>query len=282
MTSWLRKAYWNAFTLWHARDEAQLPYRPLEEILATQNRRVHTIVAHAYESVPYYREVMDQAGLRPSDFHTADDLARLPILTGHEVADAPDRFLSRHYAKDYGLRIDSSGTSGRAKSIYYDPTALFLALAHGHRQRIVLAKFVGRTFGYRELNAVRSGSVSVQLRNFYESHSRVPGPIDFKRNRLSPEDTFADNIAHINAFQPEVIRGYGSYIGALFRWAWEADVPVFQPKAVVYGADQMTDSDRLLIETEFGVPVLSTYQSVEALRIAYQCEQRKGFHISLD
>ena len=82
MTNWIRKAYWNAFTVWHARNEGQFPYLPLEAILAVQNRRVRAIVAHAYATVPYYREVMDHAGLRPEDFHTAEDLARLPILTG--------------------------------------------------------------------------------------------------------------------------------------------------------------------------------------------------------
>ena len=50
----------------------------------------------------------------------------------------------------------------------------------------------------------------------------------------------------------------------------------------MYGADRLSDADRLLIETEFGVPVLSTYQAVEALRIAFQCERRHVFHMSLD
>ena len=40
MTSVLTKAYWNAFTLWHARAEETLPYRPLHEILAIQTRRL--------------------------------------------------------------------------------------------------------------------------------------------------------------------------------------------------------------------------------------------------
>jgi phenylacetate-CoA ligase len=44
----------------------------------------------------------------------------------------------------------------------------------------------------------------------------------------------------------------------------------------------MADRDRSLIEAEYGVPVLSTYQAAEALRIAFQCERREGFHISLD
>jgi phenylacetate-CoA ligase len=283
MTTPFRKAYWNAFTLWHARHERTLPYRPVEHIQAVQDRRVRAIVAHAYETVPYYQELMNREGLRPDDFRTTSDLAKLPILTGDQVAArAPADFLSRHYPADQCLRIDSSGTSGRAKSIYYDHASLFLALAHGHRQRVALTPFVGRTVGYRELNAIRAASVAVQLRRFYESHSLVPGSIDLKRNHLSPADGFAENVKHINAFQPEVIRGYGSYIGALFRWASEQGLSVFRTKAIVYGADRMADADRLLIETHFGTPVLSTYQAVEALRIGFQCERREGFHISAD
>ena len=44
----------------------------------------------------------------------------------------------------------------------------------------------------------------------------------------------------------------------------------------------MPRADLALIEQEMGIPVVSTYQAVEALRIGFQCEQRKGFHISLD
>lgn len=78
MANWLRKAYWNTFTLWHVRNEKRFPYRPLDEIFALQNRRVRAMVAHAYATVPHYREVMDGVGLRPDDVRTADDLARLP------------------------------------------------------------------------------------------------------------------------------------------------------------------------------------------------------------
>lgn len=282
MAPWFKKAYWNAFTVWHARDEARFPYRALEEILAVQNRRVQTIVAHAYATVPYYREVMDQAGLCPENFRTADDLAQLPILTGEQVARAPERFRSRHHGDGDGLRINSTGTSGRAKYIHYDASALFLTLAHGHRQRVVLARCVGRTFGYREMSVTRSVGVSKQLRNFYESYSWTPSSLDFTRDTVQPKGSLTDDIAQINAFQPDVIRGYGAYIGAIFRWAWEQGVPISRPKAIVYGAEQMADMDRLLIETEFGVPVLSTYQAAEALRIAFQCERRDGFHLSLD
>jgi phenylacetate-CoA ligase len=44
----------------------------------------------------------------------------------------------------------------------------------------------------------------------------------------------------------------------------------------------MEQRDRQLIEDIYKVSVVSSYQAVEALRIAYQCEHRLGFHVNLD
>ncbi len=282
MASRLSKAYWSAFTLWHARKEDKIPYLPIEVIVGIQDRRVRAAVKHAYETVPYYRDVMDEAGLLPRDFRTADDLVQLPIVSGEEVAAAPERFLSSRCRGRRAIRLHSSGTSGLSKHIYYDSTALFLSLAHGHRQRVVLAQFVDRMFGYREMTVVRRDTVNVLLRAFYESHCWIPRKVDYQRDILPSTDTYEENIRQINIFQPDVIRGYGSYIGALFRRAREQSLPVFRPKVVLYGVDHMADVDRLLIEREFGVPVLSGYEATEALRIAFQCEKRDVFHINLD
>ena len=277
-----RKAYWTAYTLWHVRDEAKLPFRPLDEITALQNRRVRAVVAHAYDSVPYYREVMDAARLQPRDFRTADDFARLPVLTGRELARDPQRCLSSRYANGRALEVRSSGTSGYSKAIFYDAAALFLALAHGHRQRHALARFVGKTYGYREMHLVREKGVAHQLREFYESHSWVPRKVDLDRDSASPGESFEGTIARLNMFKPDVVRGYGTHVGALFRFASTHQLPLHRPKCVAYGADRMADADRVLIESEFGAPVISTYQAAEALRIGFQCEERKAFHVSID
>ncbi|MBC7790051.1 MAG: phenylacetate--CoA ligase family protein [Anaerolineae bacterium] len=278
----IRKAYWNAFTLWHVRGEARLPFRPVEEITAIQNRRVRRIVAHAYDSVQHYRDVMDAAGMHPRDLRTADDLARLPILTSAEIARDPSRFLSRHYANGRALRLHSSGTSGFSKPIYYDAAALFLTLAHGHRQRHVIARFVGRKFGYREMRLAREGGLPFQIRAFYEANSWVPRKVDLERSHASPGERFEETIARWNAFKPEVVHGYGAHVGALFRHAAQHGLALHRPFCVTYGADRMSEADRALIENDFGVPIVSTYQAAEALRLGFQCEERKAFHMSID
>ena len=282
MARLIKKLFWDCFSLWNARNENALPFWSLDRIVDLQNRRVRAIVSHAYSSVPFYREAMDRAGLGPADFHTAEDLAKLPVVTGESIAEAPDRFLSRLYAGGRSLSLYSSGTSGRAKNICYDRAALFSTMAYGHRHRRVLAGFLGQTLAYREMNICPPQSISIQLRKFYEEYSWVPGSMDFKRSILSPSGRIDENLRKINVFKPDLIRGIGSYIGVLFRAAYENGFPLHRPRAVLYGADRMPDHDKELIENHFGVHVLSSYQAAEALRIAYQCEKKECFHINMD
>jgi phenylacetate-CoA ligase len=277
-----RKLGWTAWTLWAARAEPRLPYRSLDELRALQARRVRDIVRHAYRTVPFYREAMRGSGLEPEDVRDAADLARLPLVRKDDVTREPARFESSALADADGLEIQSSGTSGQSRTIRWDARGLFESLAAGRRQRIALVPFVGRESGYREMAIGRDGSVAIQMRQFYEERSVMPPRVELSRARLSPALPFAALLEGLNAFRPDVIRGYGSHLGMLLRWIHEGGRPFAPPRAVTYGADAMSDADRRLVEESMGLPVVGTYQAVEALRIGFQCEARRGYHLSLD
>ncbi len=283
MPGLLTKLRWSAFVLWHGRKERSLPFRPLAEIQAIQSRRVRAMVEHAYRNVPFYREAMDQRGLKPRDFQTAADLARLPVIEKDYYALHLERFVAPNFAQADGLTLHSSGTSGIPRAIRHEARALFLAFASGQRRRVVFSHFIGRPFGYRETRFTRPLGTAGIARRFYEEHSWTPRRIDLTRQALSPGDlSVEDTAAAINQFHPDHIIGYGSYLGPLFRELHQRNIPIHRPKLITYVADTMPDADRLLIEKEFGVPVISTYQSTEIMRMGFFCEQRTGFHLSLD
>jgi phenylacetate-CoA ligase len=236
VNGWPTRAWWSAFTLWHARDERKLPFKSLEQILQIQNRRVQSIVRHAYETVPHYREAMDDARLRPGDFRTAEDLTRLPLVTARDVARDRKRFRSTR-CEGNALELHSSGTAGVAGRFTHDPASLFIVLAAGQRQREVLGHFIGRTLGYRELSVMRTGDVSAQMRRFYQASSFVPSSLELKRAQVSAAAPFERVAAAINDFRPDVIIGYGSHLGVFFRWAHRQEVNLFRPRLVAYGAD---------------------------------------------
>ena len=282
MANWLVKSYWSAFVLWNIRHEARLPYWPRDKVLGIQNRRVRSIVEHAWRYVPYYREVMLKARLRPEDFRRAEDLEQLPLIAKDELAHTPERFQSSYFKGRNGLTIDSSGTSGAALPIATNAGALFLALAHGHRNRLAMSAFVGRRFGYREAEIVRSTGVGAQMRGFFNTHSWNPPGIDLRRLTIDIDSPYEETRAALNRFRPDVVVSYGSWLGAYFRWMHEHHADFHRPKLLYYGGDRMPDADRLFLEQDLGIPVWSSYQASEALRLAFQCELRRGFHISLD
>ncbi len=280
MTSLARKLRWSAFTAWHARGEKAFAFRPLEEILGIQRRRVRAMIQHAWDRVPFYQRAMKERGLLPRDIASAEDLARLPLIDSTVLADHPDLF--RPSGMQPGLRLESSGTSGRSKYIEYDPAALFLSMANGQRHRAVIGHFIGRGYGYREMLLGRAGGTPHVIRRFYEAHSWMPRGVELRRKYVPIDAPVEEQIAALNDFRPLVLIGYGSHLGGLLRRATAGGRDAWRPKVIVYGADGMDDSDRSWIEGEFGVPVISVYQAVEALRIAFQCEHRQGLHLSLD
>lgn len=281
MPGWGTRIRWSAFTAWHLRHESSLPFWPLERVLAVQARRIRQIAAFAAREVPFYREAFRSAGLRPKECRSAADLARLPLLRKEEVSRHPERFRPERLNRA-SLRLHSSGTSGKARTIDYDDRALFLALAHGYRQRLVLARVLGRTTGYREAVIARPEGLPVQIRRFYETHSWFPSRVELERIIISPAESYTQIFRRLEEFQPDAVFGYGSHLGAFYRWMAGNNTGGHLPRVIFYGADRMPDADRTLIEEKLGIPVFSFYQSAESLRIAFQCERRQGLHLSLD
>ncbi len=276
----LERLAWTARTAWWSLPEHSIPWRSAEEIEKAQTACLRRILQHAARHIAYYRDWLRAAGAAPEDIRSVDDLRRLPLISKRDYDAAPERFVDPGIRD--GLAIESSGTSGRARTIRYDAEALFRALASGRRQRLALREFVGKESGYREAVVHRDGSVSRQLRPWWEARLICPPGIELKRCWLSPLLPYPTLLEKLNAFRPEVIRGYGSHLGAFFRWvAWQGQ-RLEKPRAIVYGADAMSGADRRLIETELNIPVLSTYQAVEALRLGFECEQRDGFHLFVD
>ncbi len=281
MANVLTRLRWTAFTAWHLRRESALPFWPLDRVLALQNQRVRDIVGFAFREVPFYREAMTKSRLRPEDIRTAEDLALLPLVGKPELQANPAQFTPAR-PRLGGLTLQSSGTSGRSRAVHHDAPALFRSLVNGHRQRLALAAIVGKRTGYREAVIARLDGHHHEIREFYESHAWLPSRWELQRLMISPMETFPQILARLEQFRPDVVGGYGVHLGAYYRWVNRENAGCYLPKAIIYGAERMPDADRSVIEGQLGIAVFSFYQAAEALRIAFECEQRQGLHISLD
>ncbi|MBI5395357.1 MAG: phenylacetate--CoA ligase family protein [Verrucomicrobia bacterium] len=262
--------------------ERHVPFWPLERIERLQARRVRAIVRHAYEAVPFYREVMQEAGLKPGDFETAKDLVHLPLLDDGQVRRHGERFLSRRHDDRSRLLLHSTGSmSNVQKTIYRCHQSLLLTLAFSERDRAVLNSLMGKGWGQRQLFILPEGSATLAVRAFWDRATILP-PKFVDRHFFAPEAPLEKALETINAIKPQVIFSYGSYADIFARWLAARNLPFNPPRVWMYGADMLSPFARHLLEKRFGCIVYTTYQASETGKIGFQCERREGFHLNVD
>ncbi|WP_426516047.1 phenylacetate--CoA ligase PaaK [Diaminobutyricibacter sp. McL0618] len=108
-----------------ARDELDPEERlSRDELRALQLERLRWTVRHAYENVPLYTRKFDEAGVKPDDIRTLDDLALLPFTTKDDLRETYP-FGMFAVPMDQVARIHaSSGTTGRPTVVGYTSTDL--------------------------------------------------------------------------------------------------------------------------------------------------------------
>ena len=93
--------------------QPEIETMPVEQIQALQSERLVEQVKFVYENVEFYRNRMDEAGVKPEDIHGIEDLHKLQFITKDDLRDQYPYGLLGVPLKDC-VRIQStSGTTGR-------------------------------------------------------------------------------------------------------------------------------------------------------------------------
>ena len=58
-----------------------------EKLLKLQGKRVKEMVSRVYDTVPFYRKKLKEAGIEPGDIRGIDDLKKLPFTTKQDLRD---------------------------------------------------------------------------------------------------------------------------------------------------------------------------------------------------
>ena len=256
-------------------------FRDREQLLADRDRRVRETVAYAAEHVPYYRELFAREDIDQREIHTADDLARLPVVSRDGVRADPERFRSTEPRVQQGLMLQSSGTTGRPLDLFHDRRTVLLNVAYGERERAIETAFVGKRARYTRLQLGSDLPENVdRVRGFMAETSFRPLRPRYVRGSLTQVPALVDEL--IDTVRPDIILGAGSHLEAFFRAAAARGGPKHRAKALLYTWDHMSPGGRKLIEDTFGIPVISKYSAMECLKVGFTCENRDGFHLHED
>jgi phenylacetate-CoA ligase len=276
----ITKMHGNLVVLRNLPGQRDIPYLPRKQLESLRDARLRSIVRYAAENVPYYQNLFQREGIDPSAIRSIGDLEYFPLVDKDTVRKNPALFRSNSRLGKESIPFVTSGTTGEPLTVYHDPYSLLANIAFGEREREVLTRMCGKRFGYKEMYILRPQSTLEKVGIFYKRRTFVPvRPERLIRSSGEPMDEIVDAINH---FQPDVIIGYGSHLETLFRTVNSKNIALYLPRLLLYGADAMTSEGRIFIENKMGIPVLSHYDAVEAFKIGFSCEERRGFHLHED
>jgi len=263
----------------NVRGQRRVPFLPRDELESARDERVRQTVLHAAKSVPYYRDWFARSGVDPREIRSADDLDRLPLLDRELVRADPLRFVSEPELSRRPLSFLTTGSTGTPLEIYHDRRSLLLNIPFGEREREPVIEMCGGSFRPKELYVGYETSTFKKVTAFYLASTLLPRP---RRRMLSVLEP-AEAVARITKTErPDVLASYGGWIDLFFRTVAARGIDFHPPKLIVYMGEALPPGTRALIETEFGIPVLSRYNAVEAFKVGFYCEHRTGFHLHED
>jgi phenylacetate-CoA ligase len=236
-----------------------------DRLRALQERKLRRLVAHAYQSVPYYRQLFERVGLSPAAVVTLEDLNKIPISSKEEFQRAGRAQLtSRHY-RSKPLHLErTSGSTGRPFEVAYDRE--FLGYRNGLFLRALTA--VGYRPGMRLMLVTtgRENAIRRLLRWRYVAIDASPATL----LRLH------------NTFRPHVVYGAVSPLRGLVRHAHEVASGLHRPVSVVTSGESLDPLARNVLARGFGSVPYETYGLTETGVLGWECSERAGMHISED
>jgi phenylacetate-CoA ligase len=250
---------------------------PRQELEALQSKRLSALVQRVYASVPYYKELIDKAGVKPEDIKGVADLGRLPFTTKEDLRLNYPFGMFTVPLEDVVRVHASSGTTGKPTVVGYtkkdiDTWAELMAraLASGgtHRGDMVHNAYgyglftggLGAHYGAEKLGAtvipVSGGNTKRQIMIMQDFGSTV----------LLCTPSYALNLA-------EVMTDMG------------IDPASLKLKVGIFGAEPWSENMKQEIEKKLSLDAIDIYGLSEIIGPGVSCEcieAKQGLHIYED
>jgi phenylacetate-CoA ligase len=243
----------------------------IEKLKEIQLKRLKAIVVHAYNNVPYYKNLFDSVGLRPWDIKTLEDIRKIPITRKSDLKGLP---LSELLSKDIDMgsifRRHTSGSTGvpfNVEHSWQDKASqalmnLRILMENGlgvtdKVAHIVTRQMMGQKFWFQSLGILRKYYIQATI-------------------------STADQLALLKEINPDAIYGYSSSIKLLALRIRESGKREINPRMIFCTSELLEPGDREFINSTFDLSVCDVYGTVELGDIAWECPAHEGYHIDIN
>ena len=245
-----------------------------EELTALQLERLQWTLRHAYENVPFYRRKFDEAGVKPADCRTLDDLRNFPFTTKHDLRDNYPFGMFAVPMEDIARIHASSGTTGRPTVVGY--TARDLETWSALMARSIRA--AGGRPGMKVHVAYGYGLFTGGLGAHYGAERLGCAVIPVSGGMTERQAQL------IRDFAPDIIMVTPSYMLAIVdEMERQGDDPAKSSlKVGIFGAEPWTEDMRRELEARLDMHAVDIYGLSEVMGpgVSQECvETKDGLHI---
>ena len=248
----------------------------IEQIKAIQNEKFMQQIKHVWNNVEYYRNKMQEAGLKLEDIKSIDDLHKLPFLSKADLKACYPYGLLGVPLTDCVRIHSTSGTTGKRVVAFYtqgdidiwnECCARAIVAAGGTKDDVVQVSYgYGLFTGGAGLDG---GSHKVGCLTVPTSSGNTERQIMF----------IMDLQATILCCTPS----YAAYLGESMREMGlkPEDIPL---KAGIFGAEAWSEEMRRDIEKVLGIKAYDIYglTEISGPGVAFECSEQRGMHINED
>jgi phenylacetate-CoA ligase len=257
-----------------------------EQLDAHQARSLRRLRAHAYAHSPFYQRFHADLSDRPLD--------QLPVLTKTQVMEHFDELVTNRairraelenhlanlqgddrYQDRYWVNA-TSGSTGQRGIFLFDRSAWLGVLATFARAHDWTGMRTGLLHRMKTAEVASSAPWHMSARVGATIHGWWAPTL-----RLDAAERPETIVARLDAWQPEMLVAYPS-LARILAEAQLAGILRIAPRAILTGAEVLTDETRRIVEDAWGKRLFNQYGATETGNIAGECERHTGLHVLED
>lgn len=270
----LRRQRYNKQFHSYLKDLCKTEWQSSEEIEAYQNDQVNALIKHAYNTVPFYKNLYDSHGINISQIQNLDDLNQLPIITKNEVKKAGAQLVSDEFQIKKLIKTKTSGTTGLPLTVYQTNESISRQWAFFWRSRTRFGLSINDSqlmFGAR---------IPVSQKQHdppYWRHDYFNNRVYLSTSHISKK-TLKPIVDYLNSNRFVFYAGYPSAMYSLAKFINDFGIEVKKkPEVIAFGSDSVLPGQKKLIAKIFGAKIIEFYGMVEFAGTMSMCEHGR-FH----
>jgi phenylacetate-CoA ligase len=252
-----------------------------ERLARQQFAQLGSVLAHAYETVPYYRQRFDEVGRSPASFCSPESWTEFPLLTRRDIQLAGDQLYSTQVPKSHG-EVGTTMTSGStAQPVVVRTTGMTnffwrtLTLRDHYWHRRDFAQSFAAIRHMRQGEACSPHGASSPNWGSATAEVLSTGPAHV----LSVHSTVDEQIEWLRAVNPYYLLSYPSVLLAIAQLLEQRDVRLPHLHEVRTFGEILEPQCRAICQRVFGTKIVDMYSSQEVGYIALQCPQQEHYHV---